>query len=457
MNLCAKRPRLGGGNTIQTRLFWKGLFFSGWMIFSGTALAAGSPSSGDAYYKVRKTTGLVLMRHPFAFEWTPVGRGAKIREGMLLQTFDRSSVDLTYHPGAESLGQFEGEVGLQISEPIVVRLQPGILRQTKLQRHFVQMVPSFAGQKSVQPAGGQSLREAWSKLSVTMAQRVARSFGGESSSFEAPDTQGVQASVTAKKIEILAPESPLTIRTSQPPYEVMLRWKAPAGKSLSYVVYLWPSTNPRPAPLAETRQDRYTLSLPFPGQYLAQVTSKAGDWQSEPQVLDMFYESLAMAGEGASSSRGAPTPFLLKRLYPPHSHTVVGRQGGSQEFFSWKLTVDHPVTHWEWVLTTSKGHEVRRIATQDPFVRQDIPLGHYRWHVEAILTSANEAPAKMALLETTKRRPQDGLEEDQARRVQSDPGALHILQAVQSDPRAKIIRDFLSQGKSGSLYLSEGL
>jgi hypothetical protein len=412
----------------------------------------------NSHYVVQRSGGTVLTRGFMNYEWKSVRDGQKIPEGNLLQTFEGAFIDLKYHPMGGSKDTSDAELTLKISIPTVVRLLPGILRKVSITQNFFQTLPSIAGLQLSLSKDELSLKNAWSKVTAQVASRMSAKVPLESWGKKDQFGDGIQSSIQAKKIEILTPYSPLTLRLSSFPHEVMVRWKTTASKQRSNFIYLWPVGRPRPAPVAETRQNQYTLALPLPGTYFMQVASRDGSWQSEVQVIEAIHENLEKIATRGNHKKYKNNYYSLHGSYPPNSHEILTSQGLATEFFRWDTDEDASEMVYEWVLVYRDGREARRVVSDQKYTRQEIPPGFYDWFVEAHVKQRTISRSNLIKVQDGSfNKTKAGQALSGGLRARSEVYHLTVERMTGDVQRAQKLSDFLSRGGHGAIYLSEGL
>ena len=433
--------------------------FAGFVALVPTPLAFASPDvPRNSYYVVQDIGGTVLTRGPMNYEWIPIRNGQKIPEGNLLQTFEGASINLKYHPMGGSSDGSAAELTLKINMPTVVRLLPGILRKISITQNFFQTLPAIDGLQLSLSKDQFSLKNAWNKVTAQVASRMSARVSSASLAKKNASDEGIQSSIQAKKIEILTPYSPLALRLSSFPHEVMVRWKPTHSKQNSNFIYLWPVGRPRPEPVAETRQNQYTLALPLPGKYFMQISSRDGSWQSEVQVIEAVHENLERIAEISKNNRHENNNSSLHSSYPPNSHEILTSQDVATEFFRWDIDEDAKGILYEWVLAHRDGREVKRVVTDQKYIRQEIPPGSFYWFVEAQVKKRAMSPSHLIKVQDGSfTKTEAGQTLSGGLKVRSEMHRIIVERMTGETQRAQRLTDFLTRGGQGAIFLSEGL
>lgn len=421
-----------------------------------SAFASPNPSDDNAaLYRVEQVQGTVLVRGPFTPVWEELKVGDLLPEGDLLQTLPGSRVRLRHMSSKKkSRAASQGYLTLKIDTPLVVRVDQDIVRKVVITPNFFENLPSLEALHRNLEKETFSLKSAWSKVTATIGQSVSRLNSKKLDLARSAGGQGVESSIKAGKIDVLTPYNLQTLRVSNLPHDLVMRWKEVAGKNLSFNVYLWQTSGERPAPIGMTRRNQYTHTLPRPGKYYLQITSQDGGWQSEVVTFLVSHSSGMLANSGGLG-RGSSTRKDLDLQYPPESFEIVARDSGRMEIFRWESTVQ-PNGHWlyEWVLTHADGRIVRRVKTSENLTLQEIPRGEYLWYVEGILDGEREERSQFGAADrTTKpsKHPAPPL------KIKSALRSLKVIQTDQEERRRQIVSEFLKGRSHASLYLSEGL
>jgi hypothetical protein len=291
-------------------------------------------------------------------------------------------------------------------------------------------------------------------VTATIGQSVNRLNSKRFEFSKDPGGAGVESSVKAGKIDVLTPYNLQTLRVSDLPHDLVIRWKQVAGKNVGFNVYLWQTSGERPAPIGMTRRNQYTHTLPRPGKYYLQITSQDGGWQSEV-VTFLVSHSSGMLANGRGLGSGPSARKDLDLQYPPESFEIVARDSGRIEIFRWESTVQ-PNGHWlyEWVLTHTDGRIVRRVKTSENLTLQEIPRGEYLWYVEGTLDDERDERSYISNADQTTRLSKDPAP---SLKIKSALRSLKVIQTDQEERRRQIVSEFLKGRSHASLYLSEGL
>ena len=412
---------------------------------------------GVAFYEVKSVSGDVWRRAPFDYRWYPVEANFRIPEGHLLQTWDGARVKLLYHPAVGAKAGLEGDLTLTIVDPIVIRLQQGILRQIALTRYFSETLPVLSQLQMQQPKQGFSLRDAWAKVSALGLGGGGKIPGAGKKNQTYKD--GVESSIAQQKIKILVPHDPLVVHSTFFPTTVTVRWKPITDKKAHYLVYLWGASKARPSPVGEGRFDRYQLNIPAPGEYLIQVTSLDGVWQSQAQHITVVFDSgSAMANQAEKRSESASNKTLLQLVYPTDNHQILVTQESIEETFRWDDLVDAQNVTYEFILREGRGEKEWRTRTKEPFTRQKLKIGTYIWSVEASIRNDIRTD-QQSFVGTSVTDASQNVNADvkQALLFRSEARKISVHHGGSEKERISILSDFLSREKSGALYLTDGL
>ena len=170
------------------------------------------------------------------------------------------------------------------------------------------------------------------------------------------------------------------------PSEITVSWVAAPEPGLRYQVYMWLETRPRPAPLALTRFDYHVLPVFEEGDYLVQVMSDDGKWQSTPNrihIASPFNERIAKL-------IGNPPRLPLPLLEPPENFVYITPDLPKMISFHWERGRNPSDGNqaFEVVLSNMAGKELLRRRTKALMTQLRFTgPGQYRWRVEGLAPS----------------------------------------------------------------------
>lgn len=423
----------------------------------------------EEHYLVVQVTGEVLTREPLEAHWTKVEKGMLLKRGRLIQTTQGASVHLeTYglKQGDEgslpSVGQTHekttghGKSVLKIGTPMIVRIQPDLYRKVTVSRYFIEDVPALATLHRPKTGPLKALNDAWNKVSLQVTGGSAKK--SALLKLAASEDGQVDLSTNAQKIDLISPPPDALMRAPRLPFELQLSWTHPREKVRSYLIYLWQIDRERPPPLSQTKLDRDILLVPTLGEYLVQVTSDDGKWQTDPQVLRV----VPMAAKKGEASQGTAltTVGSIRALYPPKSLTIFasrksalssGEAGQADLSFQWRLDGAWHAKEFDLVVVDPNGKEVHRSTVKGTKAHVKLPLGDYAWWVEAAV-----APRIGSVQDHTSlgigSRPLA-----KVAMVRSESRQLFVSQPLEADQRRSWLKARIKDHKPGAIYLSDGL
>jgi hypothetical protein len=241
--------------------------------------------------------------------------------------------------------------------------------------------------------------------------------------------------VSAKRLRLLAPVANTVVQSADWPIEMKVVWLRPkdAPKTMRFQVRAWRAGDARGAPVAETRQDFYSVKLKRAGTYFVQVTSADGRWQSAAHAVHAL-EPMARRVAGVVGRTGvidvSATPLAL--VSPPERFMAVGKTASETIFFAWDLKSTGTSSEFELLVeNVDTGKEARRIKTTSSQATIALPPGRYRWSVVFPAASFRSAERSLDVV---------------------DPSLTRT-----SADRRELMRGLIRDGKSATVVLDDGI
>jgi hypothetical protein len=363
-----------------------------WTVLVASPGAAVEP----VVYHVRSIAGVVLSRTPTTARWRKVRKGDLLLEGQLIQVTSGAAVTLEERSRRRVAGMGKDRVQLTLTKPIVARVSSDLLREVKVSTLFVAK-PTFGAARAEKVENvAFSLEDAWKKLAAIVTSIPPP---------EPPppdlvelERQGMALGISAKRLRLLAPVANTVVHGSDWPIDLKVVWMKPkdASKTLRFHVYAWRAGSPREAPVAETRQDFYTVKLKRAGTHFIQVTSTDGRWQSAAHAVHAMEPLARGTTNGVGRSEVIDVSDTLALLSPPDRFMAVGKAASETIFFGWDLKSAAASPEFELLVkNVDTGKEERRIKTKSRHTAIALPPGRYRWSV--ILSAAKLRSAERSL------------------------------------------------------------
>ena len=348
-------------------------------------LAAPALPSGDLFtlrrYPVTRVAGRVLAWTPQATGWSLVQPESQLMETSLIQVRDGASLTLGL-PDAPGIRRMEGnQVEVTLDKPIVVRLSDDILRHVAVSTFFIPDLPEGGTSGEAALPGVQKLSDAWDKIAAMLAKAgVNPDWVMEAQRRQA----GASLSVKAKRIEVIMPADNTTLFTEKLPLEIRTAWHLIPGKDPLYAVRVWRKDDPRPAPLAVTRQAFHHILFKAEGLHYVQISTPDDKFQSGIQRVFVVLP----VNERMASQRPAYVLANLKLDLPPPAFAYYVKAFPTTIHFSWENpTRLAPGQKFFLTITDTRGRILARNGTsQQSMALKFAKPGRYQWSVQAIIT-----------------------------------------------------------------------
>lgn len=446
------------------------LFWSVWLCsLSFDAIGEGS---GIMLYQVIRVQGVVLTREPLEPVWVPVKKGMYLKEGQLIQTTEGASIALEgdgfteeFNSGGlagshrQETAAIRRKAVLKIATPMIVRVQRDLYRKVKVARYFIEDVPAMATLHRPKTSPLLSLADAWNRVAI----QVKGGRGGKSSLLKLHDREdeGVDLETKGQKIQLLSPPREALMRTARLPLELQLAWSRPTAEVKSYLIYLWKSDAERPAPMAQTDLDYYSILIPSLGEFLVQITSLDGTWQTEAHSVRVVSSDIKNISS-ANRANQTPVSGSIRAIYPPKNLTLLTPYGlninGVEDavekmtvLFQWRLEGVVNATEYDLVVVDANGRERIRISTNAMRQSVSLPAGEYSWWVEAPVATLTGSMQEQTSLSIGSRPPSSEA------RLRSESRQLSIVTGPKPGDREQWVRDRINEEKPGTIYLTDGL
>lgn len=330
-------------------------------------------------FLVKELKGKVLAWPPLAPAWQELNVGDPILEDTLIQVQKNASItfELSAQQGFSGL-QAESMI-ITLNSPILMRLRENIPRRVTLNDYFIPKIPEAKPDKSLAELFYENFAEAWERFAANLLpQAIRNSLFKRALEGDSADTA---VSLRAKRIKIYTPAQGALSITSSLPEEMRISWQSIAETHPPYAVRLWEVDKPRPPPMALTTQDYYVVKITKEGNYLTQVATEDGRWQSEVRAFSVL---LPMNGRGEPPSLthvNLPLPLKL----PPKNFVFFSKELPLSVVFEWdRPNAAQGRQTYTFILSDTNGKELFRRNTSDLiFSMKFTNPGTYRWYVVA--------------------------------------------------------------------------
>ena len=309
--------------------------------------------------------------------WLPVKSGQKLAEDSLLQLLPGGAVKLNYRG---SLAGKSKDFQLTLTEPIVVRITPQMLRRVDLSEVYLKKLAKESEEKK--EAELLPLQAAWKRLSAIFDRAVTKiaSVFGLGDGFEA----GESLAQKVKKIKFITPIDNQNILVDDLPNQITVAWHPAEKKDVGetrYEVFLWPYNQEKPQTGLMTKETQYTLPVRNIGRYFLKVQTVDETHQSRAQLVNII-SSLDLAASKDSKGSGAGKSSLnaqrtINLDYPGENSQILASRSRTEVSFSWRtvLRAKNYRLHIE-------GEENRDIPTgNEAYFSMQLARGSYRWWV----------------------------------------------------------------------------
>jgi hypothetical protein len=341
-------------------------------------------------YRVKTVKGSVLMRAPWELEWQPVQAGQNLIEGTLINIEGPSTIMVEGRTkNLQGLRTEAVRVGLQ--GPLVMRLEPGAIREIALNAFFFERLPSAPDGVVPPPAGTVAEDNPWGRAWQWFTAMVPRdSLQQVMNDLSKTRTvaQVVDVAVRARRIKLFAPLNNALVIAERLPVSVKIMWEKTPLKDVDYEVRLWRAGIPRGAPLTLTKLSYYTANIPTEGDYFIQISALNAPWHSDAVEVHIVSSQKRMAKpKEDTSDLASEEPASLEPKLPPNGMEVMPRSLPVTLAFTWDLDKEEAnrLDGFELVLYDRKDHVMERITTKT-FTAQATfrQPGDYRWRVEGV-------------------------------------------------------------------------
>lgn len=379
-----------------------------WILVASSAMAAESLAFMPSKYIARDVVGDVKVWTPFAPYWRRVVSDRLLPVDSLVSVGYASRVVIEMK-GNASIGDIQGDrSSLSVGVPLVFRIEPGLYRKVKLKSFFLDRLPEIP--KVDLPDDGKnplehlysSFREAYERFSAFLVEEGGARAKPSIMEAEALANR-INAGLVARKLDLILPGDGKMVIASAMPTKVECYWDRPVEDARQFAVYFWKPEVERSAPIAITRDTRYTLTAFEEGSYFVQVASVDGRFMSPVRMLHVALlgsDTVEVAEDG--TKRRTQTIYGIETVAPPDGYQVVSSKDSATVTFAWEPgTRDRLDADYVLVIVDEKRREFARQRTRDVMTSYVVPRGKYHWHVE--LVAAGQDPTAVSVVRSPDR------------------------------------------------------
>jgi hypothetical protein len=332
-------------------------------------------------FKVTKKQGKIWVKGPMELSWHPL-HSREVEFGTIMRIDPLSSVELAIQGDAVGLPKTK----IRINQPLITRLDDDLLRRTRLKDYPL---------KGLWDTGAESAKMNKDYPMLSFASAFIRSVLTLDKVPKLPDVpykddpQGVEASSSIKKIQILSPSDQGLFFLSNGNATIPLVWDAPAD-DMQYRIYIWDVRDTRTRPYATTDQSWYQLSVDKPGTYKIQVEDAKHRFRSDAISITVDRPM----SDITSSEKNAPDRALVDiTLISPYARsTQIIKRGSVAQFFSWDDKVTLEKDQFYRLIISKKDGKTKRIKTKDLNAQVELEPGSYTWVVQKMSTLREKNP-----------------------------------------------------------------
>lgn len=362
------------------------------------ALASGKTEARGTkarIYEVKDLTGTVWTRKSHQAHWRKSWEGQRLIEDQLIQVTEGAAVTLREVVSKDDQEPQGERFHLRITQMLVTRVNPEMLRKVKISTHFVENKDGLFTKDQKLEDVKFDLSDAWQRLTGAVTGRTPQASKGVASLLS---KDGLVFGSEAKKLSMLSPVNNGVLESREWPIDFKLVWNHPGKQKLKYAVYFWPAGSPRGAPIATTEQDFYTVQVAHAGAFLSQVTSEDGSWQSSANVVHALIPADPLPANGATVSNVA-TIETLRPSYPPDLTTLVYGGENTGVDFVWDAENLDPAEVVVLKIFDGSGSLTHEERSRSSLMNVKLPPGRYNWHLSTGSGGSGSLQRSLTILE----------------------------------------------------------
>ena len=351
------------------------------LLLSGLSLSA--HAQGNFLVKVEAVRAPAYSKDPQSIRWKEIKAGEILSDNILLQLLPKGAVKLSYK---RSEGKKERDYQLTLTEPVVLRITPRMLRKIELSEVYLKNLNKESNKKK-QKVETLPLQTAWKRISAIYDRMIANisSIFGKEGAFD----QGNRVAQKVKRIKFITPIDNQSIVVDDMPSQVTIAWhpaKKAKDKQPEYEIFFWPIDLEKPKRGQRTKSTQYTLDIKKVGRYFLKVQTLDETHHSRAQLLNVVskFELFSKKNDGAEEAKGSTSITenrLIQSRYPADQTEIFTKSKSPEVSFSWFRFSS--AENYDVVI---EGANLLKItAGKNNFVTTKLPHATYKWWVEAML------------------------------------------------------------------------